>query len=226
VLQPLSKVDTARSISQPVVGTQTAQDSSNLPIKMAAIPTEADYRLKPADIRADKCQARRLGEPDRRWSPVVYPERQCIRTPVPGSDLCIHCQGNAERYHRDGKRKNGYWHGRVTDPLMSWAHMLGTDWASGPSGPRWTAALPEVAEPAGAALPEDAEPAGAAAAAFNLPEDAEPAAAEPSPLDRLIRQVAEQQVTIDRQAQQIARLTEAFGLLISSGFAAAAAHVA
>ena len=137
------------------------------------IPTAADYRLKPADIRADRCLGRRLYDEehgkDRRWKPVVYREFQCENAPLSGSDLCSTCSRRKDAHDAAAEkdRKDLPWHARVTDPLMPWAHMLGTEWATLPAGAVWRGG------PAPAWWPVAAAPV----LLFNVPEDA----AEPEP---------------------------------------------
>jgi hypothetical protein len=87
----------------------------------------ADYRLRPAEIRADWCQARRLGDvnKDTRWSPAVYREVQCEKPPASASGLCAQCQRNMENY----TGIKSHWTGRITEEPFKYQHMLGTEWA-------------------------------------------------------------------------------------------------
>ena len=65
---------------------------------------------------------------DKRWSPIIYAERQCGEPSAAGSDLCSKCAGRSERYSADPSPKCD-WIGRIDEEPPAWAHMLGTEWA-------------------------------------------------------------------------------------------------
>jgi len=93
---------------------------------MSAPPEPSHYRIKPADIKHANCLARRLGEEDRRWSPYVYYEKQCIRRPLDGDGgVCSGCKEVRDRETALGgtiKR----WHGLITEEPPAACRMLGT----------------------------------------------------------------------------------------------------
>jgi len=99
------------------------------------IPTEADYRLRPADIRLDVCVGRTLkGNEDKRWSPAIYRETQCGGK-IEEDGLCTRCLKKAAKgaaaAAADAAVTPTYygWSGRVTEEPFRWQHMLGTAWA-------------------------------------------------------------------------------------------------
>lgn len=128
------------------------------------LPTAADYRLRPDEIRADLCQARRFTDSDKdaRWSPAIYRELQCEKLPETDSNLCAVCQRNRESHSVYGLRKNSAWKGFITDKPFDGQHMLGTKWSAkcswiGGDPPAWW--RPVVMAPA-------------PVIAFNVPEEA------------------------------------------------------
>jgi primosomal protein N' len=117
---------------------RAAEAASKLPEAAdGAAPTAAAYRMDPADIDLDVCVGRRLAEAakDTRWKPAVYREFQCGKAQETDSDLCATCRARKDRY--DSAPKPGDWVGRITEEPLGWIHMLGTDWATGPKGPKW-----------------------------------------------------------------------------------------
>ena len=159
--------------------------------------TAADYRLRPAEIRADWCQARRLGDvnKDTRWSPAVYREVQCEKPPASASGLCAQCQRNMENY--TGSIKS-HWTGRITEEPFKYQHMLGTEWAvsniasdklvwNGGPAPAWWRPTPVIAFN----VPEEAP----APFAFNVPEEA---MAEAAPVDPCIAALEERNAALER----------------------------
>ena len=117
---------------------RAAEAASKLPEAAdGAAPTAAAYRMDPADIDLEVCVGRRLAEAakDTRWKPAVYREFQCGKAQEADSDLCATCRGRKDRY--DSAPKPGDWVGRITEEPLGWIHMLGTDWATGPKGPKW-----------------------------------------------------------------------------------------
>jgi hypothetical protein len=94
---------------------------------MSAPPEPSYYRLKAADIKPANCLARRLCDEDRRWSPLVYFEKQCNRRPVAveGEGLCSGCKDVHDRETALGgtiKR----WQGLITEEPLAHCRMLGT----------------------------------------------------------------------------------------------------
>jgi primosomal protein N' len=117
---------------------RAAEAASKLPEAAdGAAPTAAAYRMDPADIDLEVCVGRRLAEAakDTRWKPAVYREFQCGKAQEADSDLCATCRARKDRY--DSAPKPGDWVGRITEEPLGWIHMLGTDWATGPKGPKW-----------------------------------------------------------------------------------------
>ena len=96
------------------------------------IPTEADYRLRPADIRLDVCVGRTLkGNEDKRWSPAIYRETQCGGK-IEEDGLCTRCLKKAAKGAAAAAADAAVtpsWSGRVTEEPFRWQHMLGTAWA-------------------------------------------------------------------------------------------------
>ena len=99
------------------------------------IPTEADYRLRPADIRLDVCVGRTLkGNEDKRWYPAIYRETQCGGK-IEEDGLCTRCLKKAAKGAAAAAAdaavtpKYDGWSGRVTEEPFRWQHMLGTAWA-------------------------------------------------------------------------------------------------
>lgn len=107
-------------------------------------PTADSYRMDPATVAADHCQARRLVNPDKRWSTAVYHESQCEKKPVAGSTFCATCQGRKEAYETamaaGTKIKTnsvaGAWSGEITGEVPGHCHMLCSDWAMA-TPPTW-----------------------------------------------------------------------------------------
>ena len=102
-------------------------------------PEAASYRLDESDIDMSLCLARKFIDAihaDKRWSPSVYSESQCVRKPCDGSDLCTQCSTMLEKCLETGVFKHCKWAGRVTEEPPAWVHMLGTTWAADKS-PKW-----------------------------------------------------------------------------------------
>ena len=102
-------------------------------------PEAASYRLDESDIDMSLCLARKFIDAihaDKRWSPAVYSESQCVRKPCDGSDLCTQCNSMLEKCLETGVFKHCKWAGRVTEEPPAWVHMLGTTWAADKS-PKW-----------------------------------------------------------------------------------------
>ncbi len=92
------------------------------------VPTAADYRLKPEAINYSLCLGRmQQGAEDKRWSPFVYREYQCSKSPAEGNTLCKMCSDRHEKFVASGKR--GQWAGFINQAPPDWWHMLGTKWA-------------------------------------------------------------------------------------------------
>ncbi len=92
------------------------------------VPTAADYRLAPEAINYSLCLGRmQQGAEDKRWSPFVYREYQCSKSPAEGNTLCKMCSDRHEKFVATGKR--GQWAGHINQAPPDWWHMLGTKWA-------------------------------------------------------------------------------------------------
>lgn len=92
------------------------------------VPTAADYRLAPEAINYSLCLGRmQQGAEDKRWSPFVYREYQCSKSPAEGNTLCKMCSDRHEKFVASGKR--GQWCGFINQAPPDWWHMLGTKWA-------------------------------------------------------------------------------------------------
>jgi hypothetical protein len=131
-------------------------------------PDESAYRVSEDDIQDGVCDGRRLTDPDRRWKPAIYGERQCGGA-IKDDGLCATCLRRREKFASDPSPKVD-WHGRLTDDPMDWAHMLGTTWAE-KANPVWGAGSAAGSE-------ASAAPAVAAAAASAAASKAEKAAAK------------------------------------------------
>jgi FKBP-type peptidyl-prolyl cis-trans isomerase len=100
-----------------------------LPEATLGAPTADSYRVPEDKIDTTVCLGRRIkGMEDKRWSPIIYAERQCGEPSATGSDLCSKCAGRSERYSADPSPKCD-WIGRIDEEPPAWAHMLGTEWA-------------------------------------------------------------------------------------------------
>jgi hypothetical protein len=102
-------------------------------------PEASAYRVDADDIDHTVCVGRRLSESakDTRWKPAVYREFQCAKARAEsGGDLCETCRARKDRYDASPSPK-AEWMGRITEAPPGWLHMLGTDWATGPKGPKW-----------------------------------------------------------------------------------------
>ena len=112
-----------------------------LPEAEDGAPDASAYRLAPEDIDHDTCLARSLdGGEDKRWSPIVYREKQCGKSVVEGSDLCATCAARLARFAEDPtKGMRSKWFSRVTEEPPSYAHMLGAQWATD-KPPKWRGA--------------------------------------------------------------------------------------
>jgi hypothetical protein len=92
-------------------------------------PTPNDYRLRPTEIdhSGSRCMARHLAPEcmDKRFTPHAYPEFQCNKKPMPGSDLCKQCTTNLLKRGKTAKDDNA-WNSRVTEEPPAWSHVLGT----------------------------------------------------------------------------------------------------
>jgi len=100
-----------------------------LPEATLGAPTADSYRVPEDKIDTTVCLGRRIkGMEDKRWSPIIYAERQCGEPSAAGSDLCSKCAGRSERYSADPSPKCD-WIGRIDEEPPAWAHMLGTEWA-------------------------------------------------------------------------------------------------
>jgi chemotaxis protein histidine kinase CheA len=92
------------------------------------VPTAADYRLKPEAINYSLCLGRmQQGAEDKRWSPFIYREYQCSKSPAEDNTLCKMCSDRHEKFVASGKR--GQWAGHINQAPPDWWHMLGTKWA-------------------------------------------------------------------------------------------------
>lgn len=90
-------------------------------------PDASEYRLSEADIDHSVCIGRAKDD-DKRWSPIIFRERQCGKKLEEDSDLCKTCHTREEKYAESSSTKIG-WMGRVTEEPLDWVHMLGTAWA-------------------------------------------------------------------------------------------------
>ena len=90
-------------------------------------PDASEYRLSEADIDHSVCIGRAKDD-DKRWSPIIFRERQCGKKLEEDSDLCKTCHTREEKYAESSSPKIG-WMGRVTEEPLDWVHMLGTAWA-------------------------------------------------------------------------------------------------
>jgi hypothetical protein len=90
-------------------------------------PDASEYRVSEADIDHSVCIGRAKDD-DKRWSPIIYRERQCGKKLEEGSDLCKTCHTREGKYAESSSPKIG-WMGRVTEEPLDWVHMLGTTWA-------------------------------------------------------------------------------------------------
>lgn len=136
-------------------------------------PPESAYRVAEADIQDGVCDGRRLTDPDRRWKPAIYGERQCGGT-IKDDGLCATCLRRREKFASDPSPKVD-WHGRLTDDPMDWAHMLGTTWAE-KANPVWGAGSAAGSEVAGAPAAAAAASAAASKAEKAAQKEAEKAA--------------------------------------------------
>jgi hypothetical protein len=82
------------------------------------------------------CQARLMGEPDARFKPMVFSERQCSRRPAEGDDLCKSCRKNLENFAVKEGAAGQRWHNRVTEPITGHSHTLTSEWAEAVK-PKW-----------------------------------------------------------------------------------------
>ena len=94
----------------------------------AKVPTAADYRLAAHHIKSTMCMARKLVAPDKRWKNAPYYEKQCVRKPVDGEELCVKCCDIRDKELADDKLK--HWNGLITEEPLETSHMLGTAWAA------------------------------------------------------------------------------------------------
>ena len=90
-------------------------------------PDASEYRMSEADIDHSVCIGRAKDD-DKRWSPIIFRERQCGKKLEEDSDLCKTCHTREEKYAESSSPKIG-WMGRVTEEPLDWVHMLGTAWA-------------------------------------------------------------------------------------------------
>lgn len=110
------------------------------------VPTAADYRLAPEAINYSLCLGRmQQGAEDKRWSPFVYREYQCSKSPAEGITLCKMCSDRHEKFVATGKR--GQWCGFINQAPPDWWHMLGTKWAEDKQ-PKFNGATVVTAVPA------------------------------------------------------------------------------
>jgi len=132
---------------------KVAKTSAPLPVALTSddAPDADAYRLPEDEVDADRCQARQLGDQDKRWKPAVYREVQCSGKPVAGTELCATCTKRQEKYAEDESPKSR-WHGLITEDPFGWAHMLGTTWAEDKK-PKW---IGETTEESDAASESDA----------------------------------------------------------------------
>jgi len=117
---------------------RAAEAASKLPEAVDGMPpSAAAYRMAADEIDLTVCVGRRLADAakDTRWKPAVYREFQCGKAQEAEADLCATCRARKDRY--DANPKAGDWVGRITEEPLGWLHMLGTDWATGPKGPKW-----------------------------------------------------------------------------------------
>jgi hypothetical protein len=117
---------------------RAAEAASKLPEAVDGMPpSAAAYRMAADEIDLTVCVGRRLADAakDTRWKPAVYREFQCGKAQEAEGDLCATCRARKDRY--DANPKAGDWVGRITEEPLGWLHMLGTDWATGPKGPKW-----------------------------------------------------------------------------------------
>ena len=101
-----------------------------------AAPEASAYRITTIDESV--CVGRGKDD-DKRWSPIVFRERQCGKKVVDGCDLCTTCAKRAEK--NVDMTVPGGWLGRVTEEPPSWMHMLGTAWAE-KAKPKFNASAP------------------------------------------------------------------------------------
>jgi hypothetical protein len=90
-----------------------------------SIPDPSEYRLATTDIDPSRCLGRHLGDyltRDTRWKPAVCYEVQCMRPPLPQTDLCHPCKTKCDKKHKQ-------WYGRVTEDPPAHCRMLGTEWS-------------------------------------------------------------------------------------------------
>jgi len=152
-------------------------------------PAAEEYRVSEADIDNSTCVGRIIkdGE-DKRWSPVVYRERQCGKKVAEDSDLCTVCKKREERYAEasgaEAQRKG--WTGRVTEDPLDWVHMLGTVWAE-EKKPKFSASASSAASVA-----EDD-------AASEASEEAAPA---PAPAPKEVKEVKEAKAEAKAEAKK------------------------
>jgi len=120
-------------------------------------PDASEYRVPAADIDESVCVGRVLkGGEDKRWSPIIYRERQCCGKVEEGSDLCATCSRREEKYGETGVKSG--WAGRITEEPFDETHMLGTAWAD-KKKPRFLGA--EAAAAGAGAVAETASEEGA-----------------------------------------------------------------
>ena len=104
-----------------------------LPEAEDGAPDAAAYRLAPESIDHSLCLARKFIDAvhaDKRWSPSVYTESQCVRKSAEGSDLCTNCTAMQDKCVEEGICVHSKWAGRVTEEPPDWVHMLGAKWAT------------------------------------------------------------------------------------------------
>ena len=136
-----------------------------------AAPEASAYRIAAVDLTT--CVGRGKDD-DKRWSPIVFRERQCGKKVVDGCDLCTTCAKRAEK--NVDMTVPGGWLGRVTDEPPSWMHMLGTAWAE-KAKPKFNASAP-VPSPSPVSSPvADKEAKKAAAEAKKAEKEAKKAEA-------------------------------------------------
>lgn len=119
-------------------------------------PAASEYRVSAADIDESVCVGRILkGGEDKRWSPIIYRERQCGGALEEGTDLCATCSRREEKYGEIGVKSG--WAGRVTEEPFDETHMLGTAWAD-KKKPRFLGAASEGGDGADTASTASTEP--------------------------------------------------------------------
>lgn len=131
-LAPSSSSSSSMHLPPPPRAAAAKKEKAPLPVLPEATlgaPTADSYRVPEDKIDLTVCLGRRIkGMEDKRWSPIIYAERQCGEPSAAGSDLCSKCAGRSERYSADPSPKCD-WIGRIDEEPPAWAHMLGTEWA-------------------------------------------------------------------------------------------------